>query len=196
MKNIYLKISSLFNKMFRTHIFFLLILFTYTLLAQDTVSITKLEYEKDRWCLNQIPFTGVAVRQMPDMTDYYTYCDGLACGYIALYPNKDTAAIHTYNGNNIHLVFFTKQGLKTLEYNQCILDETYLCGEWKDFRDDGSLQVKGNYLVISKTHEARGGSILKYMSVKDGIWEFYDETGKCIKTEHWKKGTLKKTFNN
>jgi hypothetical protein len=191
-----MKILSIYNNHIPTIGLYLFMFICANITAQDTVSITKLEYENDRWCLNQLPFTGVAVREMPDMTDYYTYCGGYACGYIALYPNKDTAAIHTYNGNNIHLVFFTKQGLKTLEYNQCILDETYLCGEWKDFRDDGSLQVKGNYLVISKTHEVRSGTILKYMSVKDRIWEFYDETGKPIKTEHWKKGTLKKTFNN
>jgi hypothetical protein len=171
----------------------LLLLLPSAVFAQDTADLTTLTYEGGLWCRNKVPFTGIATSVTQEISNYYQYCGGKACGYIALYANKDTAAVHKYTGNDIHLIFFTKEGKKTLEYHQRILDETYMVGEWMDFHDDGTLQLKGNYNLIKGKFEARGGQLLHYSSVKDGIWEFYDEKGKLIKTEKWKTGKLVNT---
>jgi antitoxin component YwqK of YwqJK toxin-antitoxin module len=146
-----------------------------------------------KWNYQNTPFTGVATRKDSDMREYYRYCSGSPCGYVAFHPNGDTAGIHTYHGDEIDLVFYTPEGKKTLEYHQKILDNTYINGEWCDYRDDGTLQVKGNYTLIHEPVEGRGGRRMEWQSVKDGKWYFYNEKEKLIRTETWKKGKLKKT---
>jgi hypothetical protein len=171
-------------------LFLLIIILPLQTFSQDTVMLSDLTRENDLAYLHNSPFTGIAYRNDLQMKEYYQFCDGKSCGYLALHMNGDTAGIHIYNGNDIHMIFYTKQGKKTLEYNQRVLDREYMVGEWMDFRDDGTLQVKGNYDLIEGRFEERGGQVFKYQSVKDGKWEFYDEKGKLIKSEKWKKGRL------
>jgi hypothetical protein len=171
----------------------LLLMLPVRLISQDTVALTDLTYENGLWCRMNTPYTGIATNAGSEMKEYYTYCSGKACGYLALYLNGDTAGVHTYSGNDIHLVFYTREKKKTLEYHQRILDQTYMVGEWMDFRDDGSLQVKGNYDLIKGELTGRGGITFKYESVKDSDWEFYDQQGSLIKTEIWRKGKLIRT---
>lgn len=176
-------------------IIFLFASLSFPAAGQDTVVLEKLSYENNSWNYQGTPFNGTAVRSSSEFTEYYQYVNGKQNGYHALFINGDTAAVHTYNGNMIHLVFYTKEKKKTLEYNQQMTDQTYMVGEWKDYRDDGSLQVKGNYKLIQVTSEGRGGNIKHYTSVKDGIWEFYDGNEKVIKREIWKNDKLIRTRN-
>ncbi len=162
--------------------------------AQETVPYKKLLFDKGQYNYNNILFTGTAfVRKETDIAEYYQYTDGKKTAYIALYPNGDTAGVHRYSGNDIHLVFYTKDRKKNLEYNQRVLDQTYTYGEWKDFHPNGTLQVKGNYALIDGNFEQRGGIIFEHASVRDGSWEYYDTTGKLIKTENWNNNKLIET---
>lgn len=183
------------NNLVSLLIFSLIILVSCPAFAQDTIAFEKLNFEDVAWKFQGTPFNGTAVRSGSEYTEYYHYQNGKQNGYLALYSNGDTAAVHTYNGNLIHLVFYTKEKKKTLEYNQQILDQTYMVGEWKDYRDDGTIQVKGNYKLIQQTTEGRGGTVKQYIPVKDGIWEIYDEQEKVVKREIWKNDKLIRTRN-
>lgn len=159
-------------------------------LSQDTISFSKLIYDDGAYRYQNLPFTGVAFVNGDKLTEYYNCCTGDFCGYTAYYKNGDTAAVHLYSGNDIHLIFYSEIGNKRVEYHQRILDQTYTFGEWKYYHDDGKLQVKGKYKLVKETAEGRGGIITQWKSVRDGIWEYYDEKGICTKKEVWKNDKM------
>ncbi len=138
-------------------------------------------------------FTGIAMEENGNITGFHRFCSGIQCGYEAYYPGGRPAAAHTYTGRLIHLVFYNEEGRKTLEYHQKILDQTYTWGPWTDYRENGSIISQGSYKLIRQRSEGRGGIILQWQSVKDGRWQFFDETGKAVKTEFWRKGKLVRT---
>lgn len=158
--------------------------------AQNDIQQKDLEYKDGKWNYLNTTFTGIAIRDEIEMHENYIYSNGIPCGYSCYYSNGKLAGLHTYNENEIYLEFYTIEGKKTLEYHQKILDNTYTNGEWIDYRDDGTIQVKGNYILILQNGEGQGGRKTQWLSVKDGKWYFYNEKEELIKTENWKKGKL------
>jgi len=161
--------------------------------CRDTVPFKHLSPCDSLWCLNQMVFSGVAVEKKDKITEYHRFCAGSLCGYEAFYPGGRPAAVHTYNGNQIHLVFYYEEGNKKLEYHQKILDQTYTWGLWTDYRENGTMICQGNYELIRQQTEGRGRIIRQWQSVKDGRWQFFDETGQLVKTQFWRKGKLVRT---
>lgn len=174
----------------RKNILILFLLLPFLSNAQNVIQQKDLEYTDGKWNYLNTPFTGIAIRDETEMHENYIYCNGSPSGYSCYYNNGKIAGLHTYNGNEIYLEFYTIEGRKTLEYHQKTLDNTYTNGEWIDYRDDGTIQVKGNYTLIPQNGEGQVERKTQWQSVKDGKWYFYNEKEDLIKTENWKKGKL------
>ncbi|OSZ79168.1 hypothetical protein CAP35_13210 [Chitinophagaceae bacterium IBVUCB1] len=63
----------------------------------------------------------------------------------------------------------------------------YAQGNWKFYHPNGQLKEEGSYLKVpyawATTHDAKTTQSVKYQSIRDGEWRYYDADGKLTGRE-------------
>lgn len=128
------------------------------------------------------------------------YKDGELNGYYFMRQNsKNTIEYgNMVNGRQNGLWIICDTNNRKIE--ECFYLDGYKFGQYILYYMNGSISEKGNYIQIKGIRvynvEDFDGNIkvekrkVRNIEVKDGIWEFYSEDGKLIRTEKYKKGRL------